>query len=163
MGIAVRKGAIDLQAKKLPSSIGLTLPVLGPVRVNLAVSIDKVSPAEVAASDVVVTLPSDLVKAGKLAAGGTAGAAVDVPGLITGKFGVDLSSPRKGEADLVVTSDVLPKLPLQKSSGLGRYCFDCGDGNEPSDWFVARNLGNGVQFYGNAKTGQSQFDVPKGF
>ena len=163
VGIAVRPGAIDLKAKRLPQSIGVTLPVVGSVRIDLAVNVNKATEAEVAASDVVVSLPKDLVKAGKLAAAGTAGAAVDVPGLVQGSFGLDLSTPRKGEADITVTSQLIPQLPLANSKGLGRFCFECGDGNEPSDWFVARNLGNGVQFYGNAKTGQSQFEVPKGF
>ena len=31
----VRKGSIDLPAKKLPSSVGVSLPVIGSVRVNL--------------------------------------------------------------------------------------------------------------------------------
>ena len=57
----------------------------------------------------------------------------------------------------------LPQLPLQKSAGLGRFCFKCGNGNPPSDWFVARNLGDGIEFYGNAKTGQSQFELPREF
>lgn len=29
--------------------------------------------------------------------------------------------------------------------------------------FVARNLGDGIEFYGNAKTGQSQFELPREF
>lgn len=169
VGIAIRKGAlalprgVDITTARVPSSIGVTLPVVGPVRVDLAVSIAKTSEAEAAASDVVIQLPKDLIKAGKRAVGGDAGIALDVPGIAAGRFAVDLNTPRKGEADVVVTSNLIPKLPVQKTKGAGSFCFECGDGNEPSDWFVARNLGNGVQFYGNAKTGQSQFEVPKGF
>ena len=54
-------------------------------------------------------------------------------------------------------------LPLQKTDGLGRFCFKCGNGNPTSDWFVARNLGDGIEFYGNVKTGVSQFELPKEF
>ena len=46
---------------------------------------------------------------------------------------------------MVITSKSLPKLPLQKTKGLGRFCFNCGNGNPPSDWFFARNLGDGVE------------------
>ena len=44
--IAVRPGAIDLKAKKLPGSIGVTLPVVGPLRIDLAVSVNKVAWSE---------------------------------------------------------------------------------------------------------------------
>merc|ERR1719424_378018 len=151
---AVRSGAVpNLLTKTLPSSVGVTLPGVGPLRVDLNVVVSKATPEEVAASDIVVSLPRDLVKAGKLAAGGDAGVSLTVPGLVSGRIDLDLSSPRKGEADIAVTSSLVPKLPLQKTSGLGRFCFECGNGGEQSEWFVARNLGNGVQFYGNAKTG----------
>jgi len=163
--VSLRSGVLPgLKDLRLPSSIGLTLPALGPLRVDLNVAISKATPDEVADADVVVSLPTDLVNAAKLAVGGDAGLAYDVPGLGNGRLDVDLSTPRKGEADLALTSSAIPKLPLQKSKGLGRFCFECGTpGGQQSDWFVARNLGNGIQFYGNAKTGVSQFDVPKGF
>lgn len=151
----------DLGNAKLPSSIGVNLPVLGSLRVDLSASVQKVSEAQANSADVVIGLPNDLVKAGKLAAGGIAGAAVDAPGLAAGRFDLDVSTPRAGEADVVVNSKLIPQLPIAKTAGLGRFCYDCGDGNPPSDWFVARNLGNGVQFYGNAKTGVSQFEAPK--
>ena len=164
VAVAVRSDAVDLKARKLPSSIGAVLPFpIGPVKIDLAISINKVTEAEAKDSDVVVSLPTNLVKAGKLAVGGDAGVIVDIPGITSGRFELDLVTPRNGEADVVVTSKNIPKLPLQKTNGLGRFCFECGNGNEQSDWFVARNLGNGVQFYGNAKTGVSQFEVPKGF
>ena len=114
--------------------------MLGSVRVDLAVTVEKATEAQVAASDVVVTLQADLVKVGKLAAGGDVSVALDVPGIVAGRFAVDVETPRAGEADVVVTSKTIPKLPLQKTKGLGRFCFDCGDGGEPSDWFVSRNL-----------------------
>jgi len=128
------------------------------------VKIEKSNRADVQASDIQVLLPKDLVKAGKLALGGDAGLVIDAPGLVTGgKVDIDLATPRKGEADVTVTSSLIPKLPLQKGSSSGRFCFDCGNGNEPSDWVVARNLGNGVEFYSNVKTGESQFNTPPGF
>jgi hypothetical protein len=167
VSVALRSGVIkidprDVKATQLPQSIGITLPVVGSVRLELNVAVTKVSSEEAAEADVVVSLPSDLVKAGKLAAGGIAGAALDAPGLTSGRFELAVDTPRKGEADITLTSNLIPKLPVQKTKGLGRYCFECGNGAEPSDWFVARNLGNGVTFYGNSKTGVSQFDVPKG-
>jgi len=162
--LAVRSGAVpNLLTKTLPSSVGVTLPGVGPLRVDLNVVVSKATPEEVAASDIVVSLPRDLVKAGKLAAGGDAGVSLTVPGLVSGRIDLDVSSPRKGEADIAVTSSLVPKLPLQKTSGLGRFCFECGNGGEQSEWFVARNLGNGVQFYGNAKTGVSTFAAPKDY
>lgn len=162
--LAVRSGAVpNLLTKSLPSSVGVTLPGVGPLRVDLNVVVSKATPEEVAASDIVVSLPRDLVKAGKLAAGGDAGVSLNVPGLVSGRIDLDVSSPRKGEADIAVTSSLVPKLPLQKTSGLGRFCFECGNGGEQSEWFVARNLGNGVQFYGNAKTGVSTFAAPKDY
>jgi len=162
-GSTIKINPRDLKSTTLPQSVGVTLPVLGPVRIDLNIAVSKVTAQEVAESDIVIALPADLVKAGKLAAGGNVGAAIDAPGLASGRFEAELSTPRKGEAGVTVTSPLIPQLPLQKTKGLGRFCFECGDGNAPSDWFVARNLGNGVQFYGNAKTGKSQFDVPKGF
>jgi hypothetical protein len=148
----------------LPSSIGVSgLPGLGALRIDLAINVQKVSEAEAANTDVQVTLPKDLIKAAKLAAGGDAGLTLDAPGLVSGRLTLDLDTPRKGEADVVVTSDLIPKLPLQKTKGLGRFGFELGDGNAPSEWFVTRNLGNGVQFYSNPTTGASQFNVPKGF
>ena len=132
-----------------------------------------------------MTLPSDLIKAGKLAAGGDAGLTLDVPGLVATRFDLDVKTPRGGEADVTVTSSAIPKLPIAKGKGLGRACYECGNGNPQSDWcdpcvvglaipaltpaptaptrYFARNLGNGVEFYGNAKTGVSQFDVPNGY
>ena len=164
VAVAVRSGVIDLKAQKLPSSIGAVLPFpVGPIKIDLAISINKATEAEVNAADVVVTLPKDLVKASKLAVGGDAGLVLDVPGIASGRFDLDLDTPRKGEADIVVTSKTIPKLPVQKTGGFGRTCYDCGNGEALSDWYVARNLGNGVTFYGNVKTGVSQFEVPKGF
>lgn len=163
LSIGLRSGIVPNIKDRVPSSIGLTLPGLGPVRVDLSVAVSKVTAEEAADADIVVSLPKDLIKAGKLAVGGDAGVAFDVPGLVGGRLDVDLVTPRKGEADIAVTSSLLPKLPLQKTKGLGRFCFECGNGGQQSDWFVARNLGNGIQFYGNAKTGVSQFEVPKGF
>ena len=169
IGVAVRSGAlgmprgIDLTTARVPSSIGVDLPVVGPVRIDLAVSIVKTSAQAAAESDVVVTLPKNLVMAAKRAAGGDAGIALDVPGVTSGRFNLDISTPRKGEADVVITSKLIPKLPLQKTKGAGGFCFECGDGGEQSEWFVTRNLGNGIQFYSNAITGESQFELPKGF
>ena len=59
---------------------------------------------------------ADLIKAGKLAVGGNVGAAVDAPGLLSGRFDAELITPRKGEADVVVTSPLIPKLPVQVAS-----------------------------------------------
>ena len=163
VSVQVRQGSIDLKAKRLPSSVGVTLPVIGSVRINLAISVEKTTAAEAAAADVVVTIPKDLIKAAKLAAGGDAGVVLDVPGFLAGRFDLELSTPRAGEADVVLTSKNIPKLPLQKTEGLGRFCYNCGNGNEQSEWYFARNLGNGVEFYGNARTGVSQFELPKEF
>lgn len=165
VSVALRSGVVPgLKDLRLPSSLGITLPALGPVRVDFNIKVEKVTPEKVADADIVVTLPNDLIKAGKKAVGGNVGLAFDAGTPLGGaRFDVDVSTPRKGEADLAITSPAIPKLPLQKTKGLGRFCFECGDGGEQSDWFVARNLGNGIQFYGNAKTGVSQFDVPKGF
>ena len=165
VSVALRSNAIKLDPRdlKLPSSIGVTLPVAGSLRIDLNVQIAKVTEVEVADADVVVSLPKDLIKAGKLAAGGVGGLALDVPGLASGRFDLDVTTPVKGEADVAVSSKLIPKLPLQKTKGLGRFCFECGNGNPDSEWFIARNLGSGVQFYGNARTGVSQFEAPKGF
>merc|ERR1719424_209540 len=66
--LAVRSGAVpNLLTKTLPSSVGVTLPGVGPLRVDLNVVVSKATPEEVAASDIVISLPRDLVKAGKLA------------------------------------------------------------------------------------------------
>jgi len=165
VSVALRSGVLKLDPRdlKIPSSIGITLPGVGPLRVDLSAQISKASAEQVANADVVVSLPKDLIKAGKLAASGSAGVALDAPGLASGKFDLDIATPRKGEADVTVTSKLIPKLPLPKTKGLGRFCYECGNGEPDSDWFVARNLGSGVQFYGNAKTGVSQFEVPEGY
>ena len=114
-------------------------------------------------SDIIVLLPTNLLKAGKLAVGGDAGLIIDAPGLISGKLDIDVATPRAGEADVTLTSPLIPKVPLQKGDGKGRFCFECGNGKAASDWVVARNLGNDVEFYANTKTGKSQFEVPPGF
>lgn len=163
LSVALRSSAINLRELRLPQSLGIMLPVTGPLRIELNAVISKVTPEIANDADVVVGLPQDLLKAGKRAAGGDVGLAIDFPGLASGRLDVDVSTPRKGEAEVVVTSPLIPKLPIQKTKGLGRFCFDCGTGAPESDWFVARNLGNGVQFYGNAKTGKSQFEAPKDF
>jgi hypothetical protein len=163
LSVALRGGAINLRELRVPQSLGLSLPVVGPLRIEFNAVVSKVTPEMAADADVVVGLPTDLVKAGKKAAGGDVGLAVDLPGFASGRLDVDVSTPRDGEADVVVTSPLFKRLPIQKTKGLGRFCFDCGTGAPESEWFVARNLGNGVQFYGNAKTGVSQFEAPKGF
>ena len=165
VSLALRSTALKLDPRdlRLPNSIGVELPVVGPLRIDLNVQISKATAEQVADADLVVSLPKDLVKAGKLAAGGVGGVALDAPGVASGRLDIDVTTPRNGEADVVVTSKLIPKLPLQKTKGLGRFCFECGNGEQDSDWFVARNMGSGVQFYGNAKTGKSQFEVPKGF
>lgn len=118
------------------------------------------TPAEAAAADVVVELPSNLFKAASLASGGAAGIELDVPGLISGRIDVDIETPRSGEADVVLTSGLIPQLPLSRGGGQGRFCYTCGNGEELGDWVVARNLKNGVSFYSNVKTGKSQFQAP---
>lgn len=165
VSVALRSTALKLDPRdlRLPNSIGVTLPVVGPLRIDLNVQISKVTEVEVANADVVVSLPKDLVKASKLAAGGVAGLAIDAPGVASGRFDLDVTTPVTGEADIAISSKLIPKLPLQKTKGLGRFCFECGNGNPDSEWFIARNLGSGVQFYGNARTGLSQFESPKGF
>jgi hypothetical protein len=176
VAVTVKEGTIDLKAKKLPSSVGISLPFVGSLRANIKVDLDvqKVKTEEVAKSDVVISLPRDLIGAGKLALGGSAGAALDVPGLVSERFDLDLKSPGQGEADIFVTSKPgkaeialtskrIPKLPLPKSQGLGRFCDNCGNGAPKSDWYIARNLGDGVQFYSNPTTGESRFTPPPGF
>ena len=170
--IAIRDGALALKSippglpipTRIPESVGVTLPVLGSVRVDIAVKVKTgASAAEVASSDVVIALPKNLPAAAKLAAGGDASLSIDAPGLLKGRIDLDVNTPRNGEADVAVTSSLIPKLPLAKSAGTGRFCIDCGNGNEMSEWFVARNLNNGVSFYLNSKTGESQFNAPRGF
>ena len=107
----------DISRIKLPQTIGVNVPVLGSVQVNLDVKVAKCSPEDVQASDVQIVLPSDLVKAGKQAIGGDAGLVLDAPGLASGQLDIDIATPRKGEADLTVTSDLIPKIPLQKGNG----------------------------------------------
>ena len=122
----------------------------------------QVTADEAAQADVVVSLPSDLSKAAKLAAGGGAGVVLDVPGLVSGRVDLGLSQPSSGETDITITSPLIPKLPLQSSKGFGRFCYDCGNGEDLSEWFVVRNLKNGVSFYTNARTETSQFNAPGG-
>jgi hypothetical protein len=174
LSVAVKKNAIDLKAKKLPSSVGISLPFVGSFRARVNIDLQKATPEEVTKSDVVISLPSDLIKAGKLALGGSAGAALDVPGLVSERFDLDLQTPgageagitvtsKQGKADIALTSKLIPNLPIPKSKGLGRFCSDCGNGKPESDWYITRNLGNGVQFYSNPKTGVAQFQPPPGF
>lgn len=170
--ITVKEGSLALKKlpggiripTRIPNSIGVTLPALGSVRADISVSVKTgASAADIANSDVVIALPKDLPKAAKLAAAGDASLSVDAPGLLSGRVDLDVLTPRKGEADVTVTSSLIPQLPLRKSAGTGRFCIDCGNGDELSEWFVARNLKNGVSFYVNTRTGASQFQVPNGF
>ena len=115
-----------------------------------------------AKADVVVSLPSDISKAAKLAAGGGAGVVLDVPGLLAGRVDVGVTQPSSGETDITLTSSLTPKLPLQSGKGFGRFCYDCGNGEDLSEWFVVRNLKNGVSFYTNVRTETSQFNAPRG-
>ena len=105
---------------------------------------------------------ADLAKAGKLAAAGDVSLAVQAKGGPASRFDVDLSTPRKGEAEISVVSTALPKLPLAKSAGFGRFCATCGNGQPIDDWFVVKNVKNGVSFYTNVVTGVSQFNAPPG-
>ena len=51
-------GSINNVVSQLPKSIGVTLPIVNiPLRVDLAISVQKTSPSDVAAADVVVDLP----------------------------------------------------------------------------------------------------------
>ena len=104
---------------------------------------------------------ADIKKAAKLAAAGDISLALKAGGPAS-RFDVDLNTPRKGTAELTVTSAALPKLPLAKSSGAGRFCATCGNGEPIDDWFVVKNVRNGVSFYTNLVTGVSQFDAPRG-
>ena len=49
------------------------------------------------------------------AARGDVSVALDVPGIIAGRVEVDVETPRAGEADVVVTSKTIPKLPHTKT------------------------------------------------
>lgn len=154
---------IDGAVRELPKSIGVTLPVVNiPLRVDLGIYVRKVTPAEVASSDVVVNLPKDLKKAASLAAAGDVQLALKSGGS-TSRFDIDAATPRKGAAEITVVSKAIPKLPLQKSAPLGRFCATCGNGEEISNWFVVKNLKNDVSFYTNLVTGVSQFNAPPGF
>jgi len=155
-------GTLNSAVKILPKSVGLTLPVVNiPVRVDIDVKVDKVSPAEAAAADVVVELPQDLAKLAKSATAGDVDLVVTKEGGRSGRVDIDLATPRKGVAELKVRSDAVPKLPLAKS-GNGRFCATCGNGEALSDWFTVTNVKNGVSFYTNLVTGVSQFNAPPG-
>lgn len=65
-----------------------------PVRVDIDVKVDKVSPAEAAAADVVVELPQDLAKLAKSATAG------DVDLVVTKEGG------RSGRVDITLTSQL---------------------------------------------------------
>ena len=86
-----------------------------------------------------------------------------VSGGKTSRLDIDIDTPRKGEADIAIVGKVVPKLPLAKTAGFGRFCSTCGNGQEISDWFVVKNLKNDVSFYTNLVTGVSQFNTPPGF
>ena len=58
------------------------MPGIGALRIDLAINVQKVSEAEAASADVQVTLPKDLIKAAKLAAGGDAGVTKEANNLL---------------------------------------------------------------------------------
>ena len=156
-------GSITKITSALPKSIGTTLPVVNiPLRVDISINVAKATPADVAASDVVIDLPKDLKKAASLASAGDINLAL-VSGGKTSRLDIDIDTPRKGEADIAIVGKVVPKLPLAKTAGFGRFCSTCGNGQEISDWFVVKNLKNDVSFYTNLVTGVSQFNTPPGF
>ena len=103
---------------------------------------------------------TDLGKAASLASAGDVSLALK--GAVNGRLDVDLNTPTRGEADITVLSKLVPKLPLAKTAGTGRFCATCGNGEPISDWFVVRNVKNGVSFYTNLVTGVSQFQAPGG-
>ena len=62
---------------------------------------------------------TDLGKAASLASSGDVSLALK--GAVNGRLDVDLNTPTRGEADITVLSKLVPKLPLAKTAGTGRF------------------------------------------
>jgi hypothetical protein len=73
----------------------------------------------------------------------------DLSGLLTTTLNLDVEPNQKGEANLRLTSNIIPKFSF------GR--------NQESDWHRVTNMGDGGTYYFNSKTGETQYEEPEQF
>ena len=139
-----------------PSSISIQvgdLPVIGSL---ISGTYTKVPDGSIAQPSLVIKSPKDKVRAiQSIATGGHL--EFDVGGKLSTHLDVDVAADESGTAKILVSSNLIPKLPFKNkaSSMIGSTT-----GGKESTWNIVTNLGSGESYYYNAKTGVTQTARP---
>ena len=142
-----------------PTSISIEigdLPVIGSL---LSGTYTKVPDGSIAKPSLVIKSPKDKVKAIQaIATGGHL--EFDVGGKVNTHLDVDVAADESGMAKILVSSNLIPKLPFKN---MANSVVGAPTGGKESAWNIVTNLGNGESYYYNVKTGVTQVARPDRF
>ena len=142
-----------------PTSISIQigdLPVIGSL---LSGTYTKVPDGSIAKPSLVIKSPKDKVKAIQaIATGGHL--EFDVGGKVSTHLDVDVAADESGTAKILVSSNLIPKLPFKN---MANSVVGAPTGGKESAWNIVTNLGNGESYYYNVKTGVTQAARPDRF
>jgi hypothetical protein len=144
-----------------PTSISIQIQDLPVVGNLLSGTYSKVPDGSIAKPSIVIKSPKDKIKAISTLAT-TGHLEFDINGnILTTHLDVDVAADEAGKANVVVQSNLIPKLPFKNVASSSSSSKQIGGGGKESVWSVVTNMGNGESYYFNAKTGDTQFERPE--
>jgi hypothetical protein len=144
-----------------PTSISIQIQDLPVVGNLLSGTYSKVPDGSITKPSIVIKSPKDKIKAISTLAT-TGHLEFDINGnILTTHLDVDVAADEAGKANVVVQSNLIPKLPFKNVASSSSSSKQIGGGGKESVWSVVTNMGNGESYYFNAKTGDTQFERPE--